>query len=69
MKSKLLISYVFGGWELGPAHVWSLICGSVSGSPQEFRSVNSVGLLVEFLSPLVLPIFPINLPQDPQISV
>lgn len=69
MKSKLLISYIFGGWELRPSHVWSLIGGSVSGSPQEFRSVNSVGLLVEFLSLLVLPIFPITLPQDSQISV
>jgi hypothetical protein len=35
---------------LGPALVCSLVGGSVSESPQESRLVDSVGLLMEFLS-------------------
>jgi len=35
---------------LGPARACSLVCGSVSESPQGSRLVGSVGLPVEFLS-------------------
>jgi hypothetical protein len=36
---------------LGPAHVCSLVGGSVSESPLRYELVDSVGLPVEFLSP------------------
>jgi hypothetical protein len=49
---------------LGPDHACSLVGGSVSGSPQGSRLVNSVGLLIESLSPLGSSIVPPSLPQD-----
>ena len=49
---------------LGPAHVWSLVGGSVPGSPQVYRLVDSVGLLVESLLPPGSSNLPPILPQD-----
>jgi hypothetical protein len=40
------------GQAVGPALVCSLVGCSLSGSPHWSRLVDSVGLLVEFLSPL-----------------
>ena len=44
-----------------------LVGGSVSGSPQKTRLVNSVGLLVEFLCPqgpsILSPALPTRLPE------
>jgi hypothetical protein len=43
--------------DLGPAHAHSVVGGIVSGSPQWSRLVYSVGLPVEFWSPLCLQAF------------
>jgi hypothetical protein len=43
---------------VGPAYVYSLVGGSVSGSPQGSRFVDSVGLPAESLFPQVLQSFP-----------
>jgi hypothetical protein len=50
MKTKLLIYYIYVGAWLGQALVCLLVCDSVSESPQGFKLVDSVGLLVESLS-------------------
>jgi hypothetical protein len=63
MKTKLYICInVRVG--LGSDHVCSLVGGSVSGSPQGSRLCDSVGLPVEFLSPLGSSVLPATLPQD-----
>ena len=49
-----------GGRGLSLAHVCSLVGGSVSGSPQGSRLVDSIGLPVEFAFSILPPI----LPQD-----
>ena len=41
-----------GHVRLGPAHICSLVSDSVSGSPQCSKLPNSVGLLMESLSPV-----------------
>jgi hypothetical protein len=51
-------------WGARSTHVYSLIGGSVSGSLKGFRLVDSVGLLMEFLSPLCPSILPPTLPQE-----
>lgn len=51
MKTKLSISYICVG-DLGPVNACSLVGGLVSVSPHGPQLVDSVGLLVEFLSPL-----------------
>lgn len=53
----LLICYICAV-ALGPAHTHSLVGDSVSVSPQGSRLVDSVGLPVEFLSPLGPAILP-----------
>ena len=51
----------------GPPHVCSLVGDPVSESPEESRIVDSVGLPVEFLSPVgpanLLPISSITVPK------
>jgi len=66
----LHICYIRAGG-LGSACVCFLVGGSVSGSPQGLRLVDSVDLLVESLSslgPSILPPPP-TLPQDPLICL
>ena len=57
MKTKLQIYICAQWWDegayRGPAHAHSLVGGPVSGTPQGYRLVDSVGLPVEFLSSLV----------------
>ena len=50
MESKLHVRYICT-WGLWSACVSSLVNASFSGSSQGFRLVDSVGLLVEFLTP------------------
>jgi hypothetical protein len=50
--------------ELGPAHVCFFIGSSVSRSPQGYRLVDSVGLLVESLSPPGPSVLSPSLPHD-----
>jgi hypothetical protein len=57
MKTKWHICYICVEG-LGPAHACSLVGGSVSGSRRGSRLGDSVGLLVESLSPLGHSIFP-----------
>ena len=66
MKTKLHICYRCT-WSLGLAYVFSFVSSSVSGSSQGFRLVDSVGLPVEFLSPLSPSIFPPTVPQNSSI--
>jgi hypothetical protein len=57
MKTKLYICYIYAG-EFCPVCVSSLLVAKVSGIPKESRSVDSVGLPVEFVTPsepLILP--------------
>jgi hypothetical protein len=63
MKTELYIYICVGckGWgALGPAHVCTLVGGSVFGSPQESRLVDSVGLLVKSFSPPGPSVLPFN---------
>jgi hypothetical protein len=58
---SLKTRYILSHWgQTIPAHVSSLVVGSVSGSSQGSRLVDSVGLLVEFLSLLGPSILPPN---------
>jgi hypothetical protein len=69
IKTKLHIcSYICVG-VLGPAHVCSLVGGSVSRRAQGSSLVDSVCHLVESLTPLGLPVLPTTLPQDSPRSV
>jgi hypothetical protein len=68
MKTKLPIWYICSG-SLGPAWDHSLVGGSVSGSPQGPRLVESVGLSVESLSSSSPPILPPTLLEDSLSSV
>jgi hypothetical protein len=53
MKTILQMCYMYVGCGgIGPAHVCSLLGGSVCGNPQGYRLVDSVGLLIESLFPL-----------------
>ena len=65
MKTKLLICLICAG-DLDPAHACSLVGDSISGSPQGSRLVDSVGLLVESLSPPAPSIMSSTLPTAPQ---
>jgi hypothetical protein len=56
MKIKFTSVYIRVG-ALGPTHVCSLVGASVSGIPQGSSLIDSVGLHVEFLSPLGLRVF------------
>ena len=60
--SHLLHMWGRGVGECKPSHapVCSLVGGSVSGNPQGCRTVDSVGLLVESLSPLGSSVLPPN---------
>ena len=60
---------MYGEEGLDLVHVHSLVGGSVSGSPQGSRLVDTVGLLVESLSSLDLTILPQTLPKDPLSSI
>jgi hypothetical protein len=61
MKTKVHICYICA-LDLCPAHVYSLVGGSVSGCHQESRLVDSVDLLVQSL-------FPLNSSTLPQYSM
>ena len=56
MKVKVHICYIWGR-RVGPAHVCSLVGGSVSESSQVSRLVGPVVLSVEFLSSSELSVF------------
>jgi hypothetical protein len=57
--------HVCGVRRVGPAHVCSLVGGSVSESPQGSSFVDSVGRYLESLPSLGPSILPTTLPQDP----
>jgi hypothetical protein len=65
---SLFATYVGGGVP-GLAHASSLVGGSVSGSTQRSRLIDSFGLPVEPLSSLGLSILPLILPQDSPSSI
>ena len=68
MKTKVFICYICSGG-LGPAYFHSLIGGSVSGSPQGSRLVDSDGLSIESLTSSGPPVHPPTLPQDSPSSI
>lgn len=59
------VTYIRG---LGPALDHCLVGSSVSGGPQESRSVDSYGLPVESLSSSGHSIFSSTLPRTPQVT-